>query len=314
MRKGAFVALLLSSCTFDGLDGYTSGDGGSDASVDVVADAKPDAISDAAPDTSDAPPPPCNLGAPFGTPMAVSSLNTTMIDGQAALSPDELTVYFTSNRLNKGSNVFTASRSSTSAAFGTPAALTSLNFTGADTWNVTLTGDGLTAYLVTDQNAADHMYKATRASSLASFGTPTLMPAPAVTGEQPFVTPDGAILYYSDNSGTKGQIVRDVLATASTAVQSSLVVGTHDVGIPVVDPTETVIFYAVYDRNVFSSYDIYTATRAKATDPWGTPAAVSELNTSDFEVASWISADKCEIWFTRSPPSGDWNIYVARRP
>lgn len=321
MRKGALIALLPLSCTFDGLDQYTSGDGavGDVVVVDVIADVKADAIADGASldasDASDAPPPPCNLSAAFGTPTAVSALNTSVIDSQAALSPDGLTVLFMSNRLNTGLNVFTASRPNVSASFGSVAALASLNFSGADTWNATLTGDLLTAYIVTDQNAADHMYKTTRASSLASFGTPQLMPNPIVHGEQPFVTPDGTILYYSDSTlGPKVQIVRAVLASSSTTVQSALVVGTHDVAIPVVDPTETVIFYAVYDNGVFGSYDIYTATRAKASDPWGTPVAVSELDTTDFEVPSWISADKCELWFTRASNANDWNIYVARRP
>lgn len=317
MRGSAvgLLALVPLSCSLDGLDQYSSGDGG-DAAVDVAADAKLDAIADSpALDVSDAPPPPCNLAAPFGTATPVSSLNTNVLDGQAALSPDELTVYFMSNRLNAGSNVFTASRPNKSAPFGSVAALASLNFSGADTWNATLTGDGLTAYVVTDQNAADHMYKATRASSLVAFGTPKLMPSPIVNGEQPFVTPDGSILYYSDGTlGPKGQIVRAVLATSSPTVQSALVVGTHDIGIPVVDPSETVIFYAVYDQGVFGSYDIYTATRAAATDPWGTPVAVTELNTPDFEVPSWISANKCELYFTRAASGTDWNIYVAKRP
>jgi hypothetical protein len=320
MRKRALVILALApfACTFDGLDAYTSGseattgDGG-----DAAKDAAGDGAFDAAKDATDATPPPCNLSAPFGTPTPVGALNTTMIDTGAALSPDELTVFFLSNRLNQGSNVFTASRPNTSTSFGAVAALTSLNFSGADTWNVTLTADGLTAYLVTDQNAADHMYKATRASSLASFGTPTKMPSPVVEGEQPFVLPNGSALYYSDTViATKGQIVRATIGgSITTAVQSSLVVGTHDIGIPVLDPTETTIYYSVYDAGNFGSYDIWMATRATPTDAWSTPTAVTELNsTTDFEAPSWLSADKCELYYTRAATGSDWDVYVARRP
>jgi hypothetical protein len=316
----AFAFAWLGACTFDGLDQYAAG---SDAAVDVMAaDVGVDAALDqsqppvdGAPDAPDAPPPPCNLSAPFGAATPLSSLDTTKIEGQAELSPDELTVYFESDRLNAGLNVFTASRSSTASPFGSVAALASLNFNGADTWNVTLTGDGLTAYLVTDQNAADHMYKATRASSLASFGTPTLMPQPIVSGEQPFVRPDGQVLYYTDNSGTKARIARAVLSGPTVADLSITVPGNHDVGIPVVNASDTLLYFAVYDQGVQDSYDIWMTSRATPNDAWGTPVAVTELDTNGFDVPSWISADGCELYFTRAPQGGgNWDIYSARRP
>ena len=306
----------FSACSLDGLDQYASGsDAGKDATgQDVASDAPVDSQPpiDAPPDT---PPPPCNLAAPFGSATPLSTLNTTKYEAQAELSPDGLTVYFESDRLNAGLNVFTASRPNTASAFGSVAPLASLNFSGADTWNVTLTGDGLTAYLVTDQNAADHMYKATRASSLASFGTPTLMPTPIVKGEQPFVRPDGKILYYSDNSGVKGQVARAVLSGPTVTDLPLVVAGNHDLGIPVVNAGDTLLYFAVYDTGNIDSYDIWMTSRATQNDVWGTPVAVTELNTNGFDVPSWISADGCELYFTHAANgSGNTDIYSARRP
>ena len=40
----------------------------------------------------------------------------------------------------------------------------------------------------------------------------------------------------------------------------------------------------------------------------------TELDTALFEVPSWVSADGCELYFTRAATSNDWNIFVARRP
>ena len=308
------------ACTFDGLDGYTSGsdasvvDGGPEASADAPADQV--TPLDAPSDTATAP---CNLAAPFGPATKVSSIDTTRIEGQAELSPDQLTVYFESDRLNTGLNVFTAARPDSTSPFGPASPLASLNFTGADTWNVTLTGDGLTAYLVTDQGGADHMYTATRASSLASFGTPSMMPFPIAAGEQPYVRPDGKVLYYSDGtSSTKIQIARAKLGGSPTVAAVTLAVpGSHDVGIPVVDPTDTLLYFAVFDRTNPDSYDIWMATRATVANPWSTPVPVTELNTPSFEAPSWISADGCTLYFTHGPAadaSVDWDVYSARRP
>lgn len=326
MRRVALLALTLVplACTFGGLDAYTSGDGsagvdgGSDATLE---DSGPDvvAVGDAsdAGDTStaadvvtDAPVAPCNLSAPFGAPKPVTSLNTSAYyEAQAALSPDERTVYFLSSRLGQGMNVFTASRANKSLPFGSAAAVPSLNFAGTDTWNVTLTGDGLTAYFL---KGAD-MYKATRASSLAAFGSAIPMPSPLVDGEHPFVLPNGSTLYYSYlNKSAEGVIMRTPLGGAPAPVmQSSLAVSGHNVGIPVVDPTETTIYFAVYDT---TTYDIWMATRKVPTGPWSAPVAVTELNTTAFQTPSWLSADACELYFTRVPGPTNWDIYVARRP
>jgi len=323
MRVGFPIALVLalaSACSISGLDDYASGAGSSDAGIDVRdATNLPDQV---APDSSSTDagsdavtPPPCNLAAPFGAATAVTSLNTSAIDGTPLLSPDELTVLFMSNRLGGALNVFTASRASKSAGFGSVAPLASLNFAGADTWNVALTGDGLTAYLVTDQNAANNMYVATRASSLVGFGTPQLMPSPIVSGNHPFVTPDGKALYYTDETtGPKYQIARAAIGMPPTVAAVPIAVPSLDVGIPVVNPTETLMYFSAFDHNAFLSYDIWTAKRATASDAWSTPTAVTELNTAGFEAPSWVSPDGCALYFTRAPSDPNWDIYVARKP
>lgn len=258
----------------------------------------------------------CDPTASFGVPLALTELNGGPINSQAALSPDELTAYFTSNRIGPGMKVFTAARSSPTAAFGTPAELTSLDFAGADTWNVTLTGDGLTAYYVTDQGGGDNLYKAQRTSSLTAFTSAGVMPNPIVEGEQPFVVANGSALYYSDYKlGPKGKIVRATLGgTPVATLQTSLDVAPHDVGIPVVTPDELTMFFAVFDMATFSSYDIWMSTRASTNDAWSKPHPVNELDTAVFEAPSWVSPDGCELYFTRAPDAAHWSIYVARRP
>lgn len=321
MRRalGVVIVAAAAACTFDGLDGYTSGsdaaagDGGADvAPGDAPSDQSADVASSDAPVAAA-----CNLSAPFGNIGPVTSLDTSFIDGQAALSPDELTVYFLSNRLNAGSNVFTASRSTKTAPFGSVAPLASLNVTGADTWNATLTGDALTAYVVTDQGGVDHMYVAKRASSLVAFGPFNQMPSPIVTGEQPFVRPDGQVLYYTDQTTAPLSIARAALGPSPSVSTVAVAVTGHDVGIPVVNASDTILYFAVFHAGQIDSYDIWMATRPTASAAWSAPSPVTELNTPSFDVPSWISADGCRIYYTHAPPSdasGSWDIYYAERP
>jgi hypothetical protein len=291
----------------------TMPDAGHDAAMDAAHDAPTITTHDAMPDVVAAA---CDVTKPFGAPTAVTELDSTAYNGQAALSPDLHTVYFTSTRSGTLVLTFTASRAGTTGPFGAVSALGSLNF-NADTWNATITGDGNTAYYVTDLGTSgDHMYKATRSSSLAGFSGNTLMPAPIVSGTQPFVVEDGSALYYTDGSGSLSRIARaDLTGSSPTVVDLPLVVpsGTN-VGIPAVNASETVLYFSLW--TTYASYDIWASSRATASDPWGTPALVSELSSSDADFPSWVSPDDCMVYLTRAAANGDATaqIFVAVRP
>lgn len=313
----ALVASSAAACTFDGLDQYASGDAGQ------VADAAPDATSlvpDARADVTppdagpDAPAPPCNLAAPFGTPQAVTSLNGPGLDMQAVLSPDQLTVYFVRKTpVTTTGKVMTATRATVGDPFGPVTEVTSLDDPDADTWNVALTGDGLTAYYV----VGNGMWKAKRTSVLGAFSGAAPMPPPVFSGDQPYVLPDGSALYFTVvPDGGVNFIVRAQLGGSITTATQALSVGAHSAGVPVVSPDELTIYFAVYDDKTNNPYDIYVARRASASSGWGAPTAVPELDIAGFNTPSWISGDGCTIYFTSAslPSSLDWDIYTARRP
>lgn len=58
--------------------------------------------------------------------------------------------------------------------------------------------------------------------------------------------------------------------------------------------------YFVSNRGPNGDYDIYRATRATRTDPFGAPALVTELSTSTSEDDPFLTADGLELWFNRS--------------
>jgi hypothetical protein len=301
-------------------EGAAPESGGSDSSGDATGpqDAADDkTTADASPDVMGGP---CTLSNPFGAPTAVSTLdgpNPTTINAQVELSADQLTGYFESSRVSPGSHVFSTTRATTQDPFGSITEIASLNFQ-ADTWNLTMTGDLLTAYFVTDQGTGgtDEMWVATRPAPTDAFGQPTLVSSLFVKGEQPFVRADGQVLYYTAES-TPGYTVNRVAFGPTPAVSTVMLssTATPDVGVPVVDPTDTILYFAAFDHTSADTYDIWTATRATANDPWGTAVPVTELNTTGFDAPSWIGPDGCTLFFSHSPQgSGTTEIYVAVKP
>jgi len=107
------------------------------------------------------------VGQGFAAAVPVPGVNSTADDTNPVLSPDELTIYFVSNRLGIG-HAWMAHRDSTSAAFGAPVSLAHLR--AAPSW---VSPDGCRLYL--SQATADgflDVYVATRDAVSTSIPLP----------------------------------------------------------------------------------------------------------------------------------------------
>ncbi|HSD89056.1 MAG TPA: hypothetical protein VLB44_16120, partial [Kofleriaceae bacterium] len=71
--------------------------------------------------------------------------------------------------------------------------------------------------------------------------------------------------------------------------------------------------YFTSDRGVGASIDIYVATRTSPTAAFGTPGAITELDSPQNERDMTLSHDELEI-FIASDRSGDFEIYRSSRP
>ena len=69
--------------------------------------------------------------------------------------------------------------------------------------------------------------------------------------------------------------------------------------------------YVVFNGGV-GNVDIWRATRAKTSDPWGNAVNTSELNTTGYDYPGWISDDGCRLYFM-TDVSGALEIYVASK-
>ena len=90
----------------------------------------------------------------FGTPQALTNLNTTTIDGHPVLSHDGLTLYWSSTRADGGAqggtDIWTATRPSTAGSFGTPVRVPELSSASAESvsW---ISPDSCMVYLQSDR-------------------------------------------------------------------------------------------------------------------------------------------------------------------
>jgi hypothetical protein len=97
-----------------GTDTDAAGTPGDAAGGDALSDASSSADADAAM-------PRCDPSVPFTVIAAVNELNANAVgalDNEARLTPDELTVYWTSDRAGGNAKIHTASRASKTSPFG----------------------------------------------------------------------------------------------------------------------------------------------------------------------------------------------------
>ncbi len=294
--------------------------GGVGAACGSVTSNKPDAAkgSDAAthdgPGTTDAAAS-CNPTGTFGTPVLVASLNTTGDEGAPRFTADELQAVL--NRTNAGSSdsdLYSADRASTSAAFGSAVLMSAESSTSQD-YNPTLTGDGLTLFFDSTR-AGSHIYVATRSSTVASFGAPSLA-ANINSGSadvQPFITEDGQELWFTSNR-PNGLGLYDIYRAAKTGnafgTPEAVVAlnSASDEILPVLSADKLTAYFAS-DRG--GNTDIWMSHRSTTADGFPTPTVVTELSSTAIDYPGWISPDNCRFYFA-SNRGGNYDVYVATR-
>jgi len=96
----------------------------------------------------------------FGEVTNLDGLNSSSVDQSPSLTDDELTLIFTSSRAGDY-DLWSATRASTSAAFGAPELVAELD-TSAGELNVTVSGDGREVFFSSDREGSVALYRATR--------------------------------------------------------------------------------------------------------------------------------------------------------
>ena len=252
--------------------------------------------------TVDAPVDGSTVYVPWGTPVAVPSLNA--VSGQGEDDPS-----FTSNKLtvmetsNSPDDIFECTRPAIGQAF--TCVVLAINST-TDDKSPEISADGLTLYFISDRGGAFDVYKSTKSGGV--WSTPAIATdlSSTMTDDDLAISPDGLTAVVVQDPGTNHMVF---FTRASTAVPFANPVThteleiTADIAAPTITNNGAIIYF-----HAGGTRDIYMATR-KVNGTYNTPVPVTELNTAARDAAPFVSADDKYMLFERA---GD--IYETSRP
>ena len=217
---------------------------------------------------------------PWGEPVNLgATVNGPDWDQAPCISPDGLTLYFTSTRSGGWDwDLWVTTRATTDGLWGTPVNLGPIvNSTMAE-FGTTILPDGLSLIFASERAGGlggDDLYMTSRASIADSWGAPvnlgSTVNSPANEGG-PSISADGRILFFSGYA------------------------------------------YGPYRPGGYGRADIWVTTRATISDTWGTPVNLGPpINTSHFDFFPNISADGSTLFFMSDRPGGygNWDLWQA---
>jgi hypothetical protein len=274
---------------------------------------------------------PCDPTTPFGQPAVVGGLTNIMataVDG-VRLSSDYRTAYF--QAMGRPDSVgyydiYTATRPDAVGDFGGVAPIHGSQIeSDQDDSYPTVTGDGLTLVFARQQPAdvQQHLYYAYRPDTMSPF---TFVGAASDVAEggasydlTPFFREDGQVLYFASTQGSSSST--DIFRADWTGhghgpaqPVAEIDTPTFNELAPVVTSDDLVIYFASdrHDGGSLGQQDIWMATRSSTADPFSAPVDVAEVNSADYDVPTFVTRDRCALYFA-STRSGTLLPYVARR-
>ena len=249
----------------------------------------------------------------FASVRPLTELNTPGFDGDPWLSDDARKLVYSSGGTG-GLDIYEATRANRSSLFDPPVRRDDLSSAGEDT-KVTMTPDEL--YLVESSNRLPSqggydLWAARRATRSDNF-VPTTAPVGTLNTVlhelDPHLSTDGLRLYYTADTNPNQEI--RVASRASRDDAFGPAVRVDGLGIDyTADATlsgdELVIAYSA----AVSLGDIYYASREGIDELFSNAQAVPDVNSSEQDGNSFLSADGCELVFS-SLRSGNADLYLG---
>jgi hypothetical protein len=258
----------------------------------------------------------------LSTPQKLATLTGAGDDRDPWISPDRLTLYFTTNR-SGAHEIYRATRLVPTAEFGPPMPLVNLNVSAKDQERAALSGDEKTLMLASNRAANRfQIFVTLRPDTMTDFGSPNqnhlaMVNAANADSFDPFLSSDGRTLYFTQNMGGPAH-PRIVFATRiDSGSDFSMPVelgGINVTGTDTADPAlaldERVIVFSSKRDGREGSIDLWYATRADALHEFSAPAPIPMINTDEDDADPMLSSDGCELYFA-STFEEDYNLYVS---
>src|SRR6185437_9926674 len=199
----------------------------------------------------------------FDAPVLLTELASPSRSDNPTLTADLLEIYFTTDRVSGNGDVWFASRSSPSAPFGTPAAVTAVNGDSFETSSA-ISADGLTLWFGSDRPGG--------------AGTNDIWVSQRPSRDAPWSTPVNVVAL----NGPDDDIPRPP--------------GQHALVMPMASTKVTAA------NPASANYQTYLAARATTGAPFGAPVAIPELDYPDRStVDGFLTDDGLTLFFSSAP-------------
>lgn len=291
----------LGACSSFSADGDAVADAGG---ADVVTDTSPRG---------------CDTNGLFEGPVPVDSINDPLDTSGARLTPDELTVYFSSTRA-ASPDLYVATRASTTASFGSPRRLDKLSSVTLTEDYPSISADGRTFFFSQAELTGTGSYGVFFATvdAAGAFSAPSKLVEGAARDFAPFVASNGDVYFASDaRTGFSFDIYRlarkasaafefeprELLATVSSEQSDSA---------PVLS-VDGLTMYLASTRTGSLDQDIWVARRPTQSAEFGAAERVGGLSSDNEDVPTWLSPDNCRLYLTSKRGGGARKVYLATR-
>ncbi|MDB4957491.1 MAG: outer membrane protein OmpA family [Myxococcales bacterium] len=256
----------------------------------------------------------------FQPPGPITELASPVGRSNPSLSADGLTLYFVEETAGNN-DVWFAKRVDLGSPWQDAQSLggpgTSIN-TGVDERRFATAGNGTIGIVTSRRSGSLALWYATRPTPTGPFGTAsqTLVASLDLANHDQFdpeLINDGLVLYFAPTSGSIQQIARATRPAIDTAFAPATMLTELEIssviGDPTISPDDLVIVFASV---VGANNDLFYATRAVRTDPFGTPVSLSSLNTTVADEGDGeLSPDGCELLYF-SDPTGTDQLFAAK--
>jgi len=306
-RTSLALGVVLAACTDlsglagsqDGVDaGKTPRDAGSSADTSTSLD------SGAAPLG-----PRCDSTKAFEPPELVTAFDPTAeYVKDAVRSRDELEVFYLRYQGSGNWDLRHARRATREADWGTPV---TEGIAPTPDGTLSLTAGDLRLYFWT----IGANYRTTRATREQPFAMPAQFDV--ASGPQAFFVAADDTAYFAKLEGDAGFerfIKRASVNSSGFSLSSTTVPNIHVTsGVtsdshPVLDTSETVMYFASNRPGGKGLDDIWVTRRPSKQTEFGAPTHVPELSTDEPDAVTWVAEDECELYLFRAS-----HVYIARR-
>ena len=257
----------------------------------------------------------------WSTPVNLTAINTGAAEAQATLSPDELSLYFQSDRTGDP-DIWVSQRACRECDWEPPVSLGPIINTTFIENGPALSIDGHQLFFFSNRPGAggNDIYVSRRTNTHDDFdwGPPEMLgPDVNTTGDenaphyQQSAEPGGAELYFTRGpAGTQGQdlyaapVTRNGATAGPAVFLSELNHPTANDAAPTVRTDgKEIWFHRGAPAGGLGLADLWVSTRGNANDPWSTPENPgAPLNSAAFEQQPSLSFDGRTLVFTSNRP------------